>query len=192
MRVLIVYASRSGATREIAERIAFILLRQGLEASVQPAQHADDPADYDVSLIGSATYYWHWMKTATKFLRRNRDVLANRPVWLFSSGSLGCKADGSQVRDTRAVAEPKEIAEFRQTIKPRGHRVFLGTLDPNKLGFIHRLMLKFPANRDKAPLPLGNFGDWNDVEDWAFCIARVLTPSANRAQLDSRYANCCS
>jgi len=180
MRVLIVYASRSGATREIAERIAFVLLRQGLEATVQPAQHADDPARYDASLIGSATYYFRWMKPATKFVRRNRDVLANRPVWLFSSGSSGSEANGSQARDARAVAEPKEIAEFRQSITPRGHRVFLGTLDRNKLGFIHRLLLKLPANRDEALFPVGNARDWNAVEDWAFSIARALR-SANRA-----------
>jgi menaquinone-dependent protoporphyrinogen IX oxidase len=34
MRVLIVYASRYGATREIAERVAAILLRRGLETTV--------------------------------------------------------------------------------------------------------------------------------------------------------------
>lgn len=40
MRVLVVYASRYGATQEIAERIAATLRQQSLEISVQPASHA--------------------------------------------------------------------------------------------------------------------------------------------------------
>jgi menaquinone-dependent protoporphyrinogen oxidase len=121
------------------------------------------------------------MKPATQFVRRYRDVLANRPVWLFSSGPLGSEARDAQGGDKRDIAEPEEIAEFRQTIRPRDHRVFLGALDPNKLGFIHRLMLKLPANRDNALFPVGDFRDWNDVEAWANTIAQAVTPVANAA-----------
>ena len=45
MRVLIVYASRYGATQGIAERIAAILRQHGLETTVEPVQRAADPAD---------------------------------------------------------------------------------------------------------------------------------------------------
>jgi menaquinone-dependent protoporphyrinogen IX oxidase len=56
---------------------------------VQSAKHADDPVGYDAAVIGSAAYYFHWMKPATEFVCRNRDTLTSRPVWLFSSGPLG-------------------------------------------------------------------------------------------------------
>jgi menaquinone-dependent protoporphyrinogen oxidase len=174
MRVLVVHSSRHGATQGIAERIAATLRQQGLETTVQPAQLADDPAGYDAAVIGSAAYYFHWMKPAAKFVRRNRDVLANRPVWLFSSGPLGTEAKDAQGRDLCAILEPKEIAEFRETLKPRDHRVFFGALDPSKLGFAHRLMLKLPANRDNALFPVGDFRDWNDVDAWATGIAQAL------------------
>jgi len=179
MRVLIVYASRYGVTQEIAEHIGCTLLKLRLETTVQPAQRADDPAGYDVAVIGSDTYYSRWMKPATKCVRRYRDALANRPVWFFSSGSLGSEANNAQDRSTRAVAQPKEIAEFRQTIKLRDHHVFIGALDPNKLGFTDRLRLKLAANRDKALFPLGDFRDWNDVEAWATNIAHALKWSSN-------------
>src|SRR5271166_6773290 len=78
------------------------------------------------------------MKPATEFVRRNRDTLTSRPVWLFSSGPLGTEAKDAQGRDVRAATEPKEIAEFRETIRPRDHRVFFGALVPSKLGFAHR------------------------------------------------------
>ncbi|MFI5248132.1 MAG: flavodoxin domain-containing protein, partial [Nitrospirales bacterium] len=96
MRVLVVYASRYGATQEIAERIAATLREQGLETTVQPARNSNDPAGYDAAVIGSAAYYFHWMKPATEFVRRNSVTLTSRPVWLFSSGPLGTEAKEAQ------------------------------------------------------------------------------------------------
>jgi menaquinone-dependent protoporphyrinogen oxidase len=179
MRVLIAYTSRYGATQGIAERIAAVLRREGVEAVVQPARHADDPVGYDAVVIGSAAYFFHWMKHSVKFVRRNCDVLAERPVWLFSSGPLGSKANDAQGRDLRAVTIPKEIAEFKNTICLRDHRVFFGTMNPEKLSFTHRLVLKLPVNRDNAIFPVGDFRDWNDIEAWATAIAQELKTSAN-------------
>ena len=60
---------------------------------------------------------------------------AGWPVWLFSSGPLGTEATDAKGRDLTAVTEPGEIAEFREAIHTRGHRVFFGALDPGTLGF---------------------------------------------------------
>ncbi|MGA3009221.1 MAG: flavodoxin domain-containing protein [Terracidiphilus sp.] len=174
MRVLVAYASRYGATQGIAERIATTLREQGLEATVKDARQAGDPANYDATVVGSAAYMFHWMKPATKFVRRYAGVLAQRPVWLFSSGPLGKKTHDDQGRDLLEVLEPKEIAEFRGTVNPKGHRVFFGALDAPRLGFFHRLVYKLPANRNDAFLPHGDFRDWADISAWANSIAQTL------------------
>jgi menaquinone-dependent protoporphyrinogen oxidase len=181
MRVLIVHASRYGSTQGIAERIAASLGQHGVETAVKPVQDAGDPAGYDAVVIGSAAYYFHWMKKASAFVRRNRAALADLPVWLFSSGPLGTKTVDDQGRDVRAVTEPKEIAEFREMIHPRDHRVFFGALIHDRLGFLHRLMLKLPANRDHALFPEGDFRDWNDIYAWAGSIADALLASTQPA-----------
>ena len=180
-RVLVVYASRHGATQGIAERIATTLAQYGLEVTVGPVESAVDPADYDAVVIGSAAYFFRWMKKARQFVRRNRAVLAERPVWLFSSGPLGTEANDDKGRDKRTVTVPKEIAEFIEAIHPRDHRVFFGALIPSKLGFIHGLIFKMPANRDHAILPEGDFRDWNDIEHWAREIAQSLKATADGA-----------
>jgi menaquinone-dependent protoporphyrinogen oxidase len=89
MSVLVVYASKHGATRGIAGRIAASLRTAGCQADVRPVKDAGDLAAYDAFVIGSAAYELHWRKEATEFVRRNTKVLAARPVWLFSSGPLG-------------------------------------------------------------------------------------------------------
>ncbi len=173
MLVLVAYASKYGATREIAERIAEELRSAGHGVEARSVKAAGDLAGYEAFVIGSAVYFGHWLKEAAEFVRRNRAVLVDRPVWLFSSGPLGTEARDPQGRDLREVSEPKEIAEFREAIRPRDHRVFFGVLDRGKLGFAHRLLASLPASRASWAVD-GDFRDWRDIESWADGISHEL------------------
>jgi menaquinone-dependent protoporphyrinogen oxidase len=172
MPVLVVYASKHGATREIAERFAQTMAAAGQPAQARPATAAADLTGYHAFVVGSAVYMTHWQKEAVEFVRRNRAVLADRPVWLFSSGPLGTEPTDAQGRDLTVVAEPKEIAEFTEAIHPRGHRVFFGVLDPGRLGLGEWAIRKLPAGR--ALLPEGDFRDWAQIDAWARDIAGDL------------------
>jgi len=176
MKVLIAYASKYGATREIAERLADRIRAAGLEAQAQPVTTVSDLSACDAVVIGSAAYIGHWQKEATEFVQSNSAVLAGRPTWLFSSGPLGNEPTNAPGLDQRGAAEPKEIAELRATISPRDHRVFFGALDPAKLGFRDRAIRILPAGR--ALLPEGDFRDWQDVNAWADSIAGDLAALA--------------
>ena len=172
MNAIVVYASKYGSTKGISEFIAEKLQQRGILAEVRDVEAVHDLGGFDAFVIGSAVYMGHWMKEATEFVRRNRSVLAGRPVWLFSSGPLGTETKDAQGRELIVVAEPKEIAEFREAITPRDHRVFFGALDSSKLGVAHRMTRKLPAAR--ATLPEGDFRDWKDIEAWASSIAQGL------------------
>jgi menaquinone-dependent protoporphyrinogen oxidase len=172
MKVLVVYASKYGATQGIAECIAEKLTSAGQHAEIREVRAAGDLAGYDAFVIGSAAYTGNWLKEATEFVLRNRAILAARPVWLFSSGPLGTKATDAKGQDLRAAAVPKQIAEFGPAISPRGHRVFFGALDPGKLGFAARALRKLPAGREL--LPEGDFRDWAEIAAWAWAIADEL------------------
>ncbi len=174
MHIQVVFASHYGATQGIAEHIATALRQRGVETTVQPASQAADPAGFDATVIGSAAYYFHWMKPAAAFVRRHSATLADRPVWLFSSGPLGTKDKDEQGRDLREFLVPKEIAEFRHVLKPRDHRVFFGVIDPGKLNLAHKLLFKLPANRNGALFPVGDFRNWIEIDAWANSIADSL------------------
>lgn len=173
MSVLVAYASKYGATQGIAERIAEKLRAAGQEAEARSVKAVGDPAGYDAYVIGSAAYMGSWLKEATEFVRRNRSFLADRPVWLFSSGPLGTEPLDAQGRDLRESAVPKEIAEFREAIGPRDHRVFFGAVTRGKFGFVHRIVAMMPAS--STLLPEGDFRDWEDIDSWAESIARELS-----------------
>jgi menaquinone-dependent protoporphyrinogen oxidase len=175
-RVLVVYATHHGATQGIAERIASTLVESGLEVATLSAKEAGDPRGYDAFVIGSAAYAFRWLGEATGFVRRNRALLAERPVWLFSSGPVGTDKVDSEGRDVLETTVPREIAEFREAIHPRDHRVFFGAYDPaaKPVGLIERVTRLMPAARDA--LPAGDFRDWDAIEAWARQIAGELTP----------------
>ncbi len=135
---------------------------------------AGDPADYDAVIIGSAAYFFRWMKEAKSFVLRYTGPLANRPVWLFSSGPLGNKTQDDQGRELCEVLVPKEIAEFRETVKLQGHRVFFGAFDSKRLSFWHKLVYKLPANKENALFPPGDFRNWSEIDAWATTIAQAL------------------
>jgi menaquinone-dependent protoporphyrinogen oxidase len=173
MSILVAHASKHGATGEIAERIAEGLRAGGRHADARPFEEAGDLADYEGFVIGSSTYSTHWLRDASAFVRDNRDLLAQRPVWLFSGGPLGAEASDAEGVDRHAAFEPREICGFQAAIHPRDHRVFFGALEPGRLSFAERSCLKMAATR--ATVPYGDFREWAQIEQWAAGIAQELT-----------------
>ena len=172
MPVLVVYASKHGSTRGIAERIAAKLTEDGHPAQARSVEEASGLEGYDAFVIGSAAYAFHWMDEAQAFVKRNSAVLKRVPVWLFSSGPLGNEPTDAKGRDLRTATVPKEIPELQGVLEARDHRVFFGALDPDTLGFAERAIRKLPAAR--AGLPEGDFRDWDEIDAWAREIAQEL------------------
>ncbi len=170
--VLVVYGSRLGATHGIAERVAARLEAAGLDTGLAAADRVADLPAAGAYVIGSGIYGQHWMKEAAELVRRNRSVLAARPVWLFSSGPVGRWATAPN------PMEPREIAAFRRAIRPRSHRTFAGALDHGTLpGSGLSSVEKFVSRRF---MPEGDFRDWAAIDAWADGIARELGGAAGR------------
>ena len=182
MKILVAYASRHGATRGIAERIADTLRGRGLDVTLRSVKEPLDPSEFDAFVVGSAAYLFHWLGEATTFVKRHRTLLAERPVWLFSSGPLGTDLVDEEGRDVLVTTEPKEFAELRDAIQPRGERIFFGAWDPSAppIGLMERMTRLMPAARDA--LPAGDFRDWTAIEAWAGAIADELA----RVQVPAR------
>jgi menaquinone-dependent protoporphyrinogen oxidase len=174
MPVLVAYASRHGATKGIAERVAERLRADGLDVDVRPAADVGKATGYDVFIVGASAYMFHWLKDATKFVERNRAVLAQHPTWLFSSGPLGTDTVDKDGRDVLEASVPKEFPGLIDAVHPRGTKVFFGALDPaaKPIGIAERFMALMPAG--KAAIPTGDFRDWDAIDAWADEISRAL------------------
>jgi menaquinone-dependent protoporphyrinogen oxidase len=179
MTILVGYASKYGATRQIAERVAGTLRKTGCDVHLEPIELVRDPGAYTAFVIGGATYLGSWRGEATEFVRHNRALLATKPVWLFCSGPLGTAIVDAQGRDIRDASEPREFTQLDALIAPRSMRVFFGTMIPDKLSFRDRLLRKVPPMH--SIMPAGDFRDWPSIDTWAKGIASDLTPTTTAA-----------
>ena len=165
MRVLVTYATKYGATAEIADKIGQVLRQAGLQTDVLPTDRVGDLTPYKAVVLGSAVYIGQWQKKAATFLRANEKALAERPVWLFSSGPTG---EGDPVQLTKGWRFPTALQPIADRIHARDIALFHGALDPKKMNLIEKWMVK------NVKAPFGDFRDWNAINAWAHAIADAL------------------
>jgi len=161
-RVLVVVASRHGATEEIAQAIATRLSEPatGLTAVAVRAEQDPDPHPAAAVVLGSAVYMGRWLEPARLYAAARAAALRGRPVWLFSSGPIG--------EPPFPPDEPHDAAPLLRLTGAREHRVFAGRLEKARLGIGERAMVT------ALRAPLGDFRDWDAVRAWADAIRDEL------------------
>jgi menaquinone-dependent protoporphyrinogen oxidase len=165
--VLVTYASRSGSTTEIAEKIAEVLRSKGENVTIGPVAGVKDLNPYSAVVLGSAVYMGHWMREAVEFLEHHEAALATRPVWIFSTGPTG---PGDPVERLHGWRFPEAQQPIADRIKPQDTVLFHGKIDIQDLNFGEKIMIR------ALGAPTGDFRDWNAITGWAEGIARVLRP----------------
>lgn len=164
-KVLVAYASKYGATAEIAEKIGDVLSQAGLQADVLPVKRIRDLSPYKAVVLGSAVYIGLFRREAVVFLKANEKLLSELPVWIFSSGPTD-SGDPKELMDGWLF--PKALQPVIDSIKPLDITVFHGMTDKKKLNFIEKWML------NNVNAKTGDFRDWDLIASWAETIAGEL------------------
>ena len=175
MRVLVAYATKSGATAEIAETVTNELVGMGLEAEARPAASVRDVREYDAVLLGSAIYIGRWRRDALRFAKRFAVDLLRRPVWLFDSGPLDATPDAGR---TESVPAADEIAK---EIGAKSRTTFGGRLKEEDAGFFMRRLMR--SGR------VGSYGDFRNFErarKWAHGVGSDLLASQTPVKVHSQ------
>ncbi len=164
--VLVTYASKYGATREIAQKIGEVFRQAGLQVDIFPVDDTLDIIPYKAIILGSAIYVGKWQKEAVQFLRANEKILASRPVWIFSSGPTG---EGDPVTLVEGLRLPAALQPVVDRIHPLDIAVFHGHINPDKISFIEKWAIKSLVKK-----PFGDFREWTAITSWATSIADIL------------------
>ncbi|MFE6828452.1 flavodoxin domain-containing protein [Streptomyces sp. NPDC057690] len=164
--VLVTYGTTNGSTAEIAESVAEVLRKAGLTVESLPARSAPGAARYDAVVVGGGLYAGRWHKDARRFVRRNRVLLADRPVWFFSSGPLDASAAERDIPPVRGVQRAMK------RLGVRDHVTFGGCLVDGAKGWVAGMILRSGKG--------GDFRDFDAIEAWAQGVADALTPAREK------------
>ncbi|MCL2588162.1 MAG: flavodoxin domain-containing protein [Oscillospiraceae bacterium] len=129
MKTIVLYATKYGATREIAERIA----AQIDGAIIHDLKSTSPPlTEFDCVLLGSALYAGSIRKEAKAFLAAHASELQGKKVGLFLSGLSAGEAE--------KAFNSNFPAELLQTA--RAKELLGGIYDPKQAGAAERFIMK--------------------------------------------------
>lgn len=167
-KILVAYATRFGSTQEVAETIAAILREAGVEVDTQTMQEVKGLDGYHAVVLGAAIYNTRWHPRAHQFLAEHQEALKQRPTAIFALGPLST-SDIAMQRSRRQL--DKEL-EKHPWLKPAALEMFVGKIDPSKLGFFERIGTTASDNRN-----------WSAIRNWAAALPeklelnKILNPS---------------
>ena len=128
MKTLILYASKYGATKEIAQRIAAKI--EGAVVCDLKQSNIPNIADFDCIIVGSSVYAGSVRKEAKTFVANNVVPLGEKTVGLFLSGF--------------AVDDKYFATNYPQNLlnKVKAKAFVGGIFDPKKANAAERLIIK--------------------------------------------------
>jgi menaquinone-dependent protoporphyrinogen oxidase len=153
-KILVVYSSRAGSTREIAETIAGVLLEQNQETEVRPVQEVKDLSPYSAVVLGSAARMMRLYAEAIGFVKKHRLALQKMSVALF----LSCMTMKESTEKNREAALGY-LKPITTQISPVSVGLFGGKVNPAAIGGLIGKMMKNTKTEDCR--------DWEAIRSWA-------------------------
>lgn len=172
MRILVVYATKSGCTSGVAERVAASMRADDASVDVLSAEKAGSPDGYDVVVVGSGVRAGAWHRAAKSWVARHAGALKAMPVAFFTCGLA--MSEGESKRDEVRGYTDALIAETG--IEPVDIGLFAGWFVPKEFSLPERTILKMMKS------PEGDFRDWQSIDRWAADTMRVLAEGLQKQQ----------
>jgi menaquinone-dependent protoporphyrinogen IX oxidase len=196
-RVLLVYSTRHGSTREVAEAVAEELRAAGAEVESCEASSAPAPGGYDAVVVG-APMIMGWHHDAEKYVKRHRQALAQVPTAFFvMAASLTDTGEGDVrgvpiVKDPWLAKKPREAGKLRRKeryalpahylgdildacapARPRTVAFFAGSLDLTTMNVLEKLFVLLVIGATP-----GDGRNFKAVREWAAELPERLRPPA--------------
>jgi menaquinone-dependent protoporphyrinogen oxidase len=173
-RILIVYSTVDGHTREICNRLRTVIEGQAHQVTLVPiAEVADaDLEPCDKIVVGASIRYGRHRPAVVEFIERNAEVLNRKASAFFSVNVVARKPAKNQPGTNPYVRKLLRRIAWR----PREVGVFAGRIDYPRYGALDRMIIRFImwlTGGPTDPKAVVEFTDWRQVEAFGSIIARM-------------------
>lgn len=173
-KILFIYSSTDGHTKEICLRLKQIVENQKHEVTLVPIDQANtiDLNSFDKIIIGASIRYGKHSKKIYQFVEKNSQILDSKSNAFFSVNVVARKPE-KNTPETNPY-----LQKFLRQIswKPKELAVFAGKIEYQKYKVWDRIMIRLIMWMTKGPTdPNTNieFTDWNQVENFGLAISKM-------------------
>ena len=162
-RVLIVYDTKYGATRTIANQMQDVLCASGAQVDMSLVKRIQDISTYDAVILGSAIISEKWRPDILKFLKAQEGALANKQVAVF----IVCGLLGEDTAENRDIAQKYYVdgvlEKFPQVVPVGSAGLFAGVMDYSVLQPVDEFLVRVLFGKF---LPEGDYRNFDKVTQW--------------------------
>jgi menaquinone-dependent protoporphyrinogen oxidase len=111
--ILVLYATREGQTRKIAEHVTQYLLARGLEARLEDVEspiESIDPAHFQAVILAASVHHGQHAREMIGFVRAQRNALARLPTALLSVSLAAASAEDDRQTGAKHTHTHAEVA----------------------------------------------------------------------------------
>ncbi len=173
-KIIIIYSTTDGHTREICYRLLNIIEKNNNVVTLTPIEDANelDLNAFDKIVIGASIRYGKHSAKIYDFINKNTQILDEKPNAFFSVNVVARKPDKN-----RPETNPY-LKKFLLQIswKPKELAVFAGKIDYQQYNFWDRSMIRIIMWITKGPTdPKANieFTDWDQVNKFGQLISKM-------------------
>jgi len=193
--ILLVYASRHGSTREVAEAVAEELRGAGARVDVRAAAEAPGPAGYGAVVVGGPMIMG-WHREAERYVKKHRAALAGLPTALFVTAASLTDTGEDDVQGVPIVKDPwlakpprdarklkykeryalpshylGDVLKKCAPLRPRTVAFFGGSLDLTTMNVFEKLFVLLVVGATP-----GDGRNWKAIRAWGAGLGETLAP----------------